>query len=752
MGALREVGTLWIGGRLSWMEQLCLKSFVDAGQRITLFHYEPIPNVPRGVICRDGREVIDTTDFLKYEKKNSYALFADLFRLHMIRANPGMVWIDTDVYCHKPLDQADDHVFGFELPDSDRVNNAVLGLPHDSPMLAAMLAFTEDRYPIPPFLPPRDRRAYAAARDAGQPVHVSRQPWGVWGPLMLTHYVRQFALTAKASPMDAFYPVPFPDRTLFNRSAVRVAQRVTERTTALHVWASNKRELGHHSLGLPPEGSWWAEALKRHGINPALAPIAGRNRTDFDAALLDHIAPPGGATGGSVMDLGGSAPSLAISLHARDGCDICVVDIDAKGRFGKQPEAMAAYRARLMGHGVAAARISTVSALADLPRAPLILTLNGFGDTAKVKHLGPVLDRALMPGGVVYADIRKGSGGYPFLRGYGTIERVDHRDDTDLHRVRLTAQMAPGRTDAADTASTQGGTDDWPEIARGLAGQDGFFLDGPSGHSFLHVPRTSDVLVVTFDNLDIAMTKRADRRPWGYEFIARQGWSMLGVLAGGWSWYREPWVAEQFLRLRDEGFFSGYRRAVFYGASMGGYAAAAFSAACPGADVVAISPQSTLDRELVPWETRYRSAWGYDYSGPFGDAAKVSAEAARVTILYDPYERLDAGHVERFTQPNVVRLRCPLMGHRLGSSLAQMGVLSPLITAALAGNLTEAQFYGALRARRDFPRYQKELFNRAIARGRPDLARRVAAWVLARGPHRAIRRGLAKLEAEAAGS
>ncbi|MDM7458780.1 MAG: hypothetical protein P3W94_005390, partial [Paracoccus sp. (in: a-proteobacteria)] len=343
--------------------------------------------------------------------------------------------------------------------------------------------------------------------------------------------------------------------------------------------------------------------------------------------------------------------------------------------------------------------------------------------------------------------IRKGSGGYPFLRGYGTVERVDRREDSDRHRVRLTSQRASDRGEAAAPDASGGGADAWPDIARSLAGPGGFFLDGPSGHSFLHVPRSSDVLVVTFDNLDIAMTKRADRRPWGYEFIERQGWSMLGVLAGGWSWYREPWVAEQFLRLRDEGFFSTYRRVVFYGASMGGYAAAAFSAACPGADVVAISPQSTLDRKLVPWETRYRTAWGYDYSGPFGDAAQVSAEAARVTILYDPYERLDAAHAERFAQPNVVRLRCPLMGHRLGSSLSQMGILSPLITAALAGTLTESQFYRTLRARRNFPRYQKELFNRALARGRPDLARRVADWVLARGPHRAIRRGLARLEA-----
>src|SRR6056297_270235 len=153
MAREREVGTLWIGGQLSWLEQLCLKSFVDKGQKITLFSYEDIPNVPEGVIHRDGREILDTDDFIKYEKKDSFALFADLFRLHMIRACPGMIWIDTDVYCHRPMEYDSDYVFGYELPGTNRVNNAVLGLPHDSEALQQMLAFTDDRYSIAPFLP-----------------------------------------------------------------------------------------------------------------------------------------------------------------------------------------------------------------------------------------------------------------------------------------------------------------------------------------------------------------------------------------------------------------------------------------------------------------------------------------------------------------------------------------------------------------------------------------------------------------------
>jgi len=448
------------------------------------------------------------------------------------------------------------------------------------------------------------------------------------------------------------------------------------------------------------------------------------------ADLLDSL---GLTDVASFADLGGGARDLALAAHARWDCEIVLVDLDRKGQFPQAESGwVEGYRDGLIAQGVDPARIRVVRSDRALKPWDVIANLGGFGDRWKVKHLAPVLDRCLHSDSRMLIDIRKGSGAFPFLKDFGTTAILAEHDGGDLRRVLF----APNPPEA-------GHDPEWTRIATQLAGQDGFFRE-KAGHSFLYVPRSSDVLVVTFDNLDIAMNKRAERRPWGFEFIEKQGWSMLGAMAGGWTWYREPWVWAEFDRLRDEGFFARFRRVVFYGASMGGYAAAAFSGACPGADVVAISPQSTLDRGLVPWETRYKTAWDRDFSGPYGDAAQVSGAARRVTILYDPYEPLDAGHVARFAGANVMKLRAPLMGHRLGSSLHQMGILTPIILGALDGTLTEQDFYRRLRARRDFPRYQRELFERA-ARKHPDLARRLAGWVLARGENRAIRQGLAAL-------
>ncbi|MFN3724076.1 MAG: hypothetical protein ACK4VZ_13620 [Paracoccaceae bacterium] len=735
MGKIREVGTLWIGGSLSWMEQLCLKSFVDRDQKITLFSYEPIPNVPQGVIRRDGREVLDTDNFLKYAKKDSFALFADLFRLHMIAANPGMIWVDTDVYCLRPMDYDSDHVLGFELPGEARVNNAVLGLPADGPLLRAMLDYTADVHAIPPFVKPKLQDEYRAAAKAGAPVHVSQQPWGVWGPMMVTHFTHALGLADRVMPLDAFYPVTFPDRLKFLRPAPVAEALITPRTTALHLWASNKRELGLRHHGVPPVGSYLDKLLKLHDVSPEAAPIKGRGKHVFDAGLVDRLDL---AQVQVFADLGGNAQSLALAAWSRWDCDIQLLDLDHKGNWAEAPSPwVAPYTASLIAQGVPQARITRIARAADLRPMDVIANLSGFGDVNKVKHLDGLLKASLHPQTRMLTDIRKGSGAYPLLNTYGSCETITTRevDGVTITRALFHAgpQVAAKGTDESN----------WADIATTLAGKEGFFRESPD-HSFLFLKR-SDTLVVTFDHLDIAMGKREDRRPWGFAFIEKQGWSMLGVMANGWTWYRDPWVWQQFDDLRDSGFFKQFKRVVFYGASMGGYAACAFVAACPGADVVAISPQSTLDKSLVPWESRYHTAWGRDFSGPYGDAAQVSRAAGRVFMLYDPYEPLDTGHADRFTGDNVVKLRTPLMGHRLGSSLQQMGILAPITLAALAGTLSEADFYRTLRARKTFARYHRELFKRALDRGRPELARRLGRWVLTRGDNRFIRQGMLAL-------
>ena len=432
-------------------------------------------------------------------------------------------------------------------------------------------------------------------------------------------------------------------------------------------------------------------------------------------------------------DVNGGAPELAIALQRRYGCTIDVLAMDARGHFAAPGRTLAAYRQTLLEAGIEPEAVRIVEREADLGRYDVIASIGAFGSRFKIKHARALLERALLPLSRLVIEIRKGSGTYPFLKAYGSCNTLrppaEGRDGLAVMSAEPEAQAPAGQ---------------WRGIARELAAKEGFFTD-LGEHSFLHVVR-GDTLVVTFDNLDIAMTKRDDRRPWGYGFIESEGWSMLGVMANGWTWFRDPAVFAEFDRLSASGFFKQFRRVVFYGASMGAYGAAAFSAAAPGSVVFAISPQSTLDKKIVPWEMRYKKAWGRDFGGKYGDAAEASRTAARVHIMYDPHVAADAAHARRFTAPNVVHWRCPLLGHRLGSSLHQMGILGEIARSCINGTLEERQFRRLLRRRRSFPRYQRELAHLALERGHPALALRLCRHVLAQRDDKVLRNMLRRLE------
>ncbi|MFD1808684.1 hypothetical protein ACFSHQ_12920 [Gemmobacter lanyuensis] len=512
---------------------------------------------------------------------------------------------------------------------------------------------------------------------------------------------------------------------------------ITKATTALHVWASNKKELGTRHGGLPAPGSWFDRACRKHGIRPGAAPILARGNRQFEATLLERIDLEDVSV---FADVTGASPMLGLFAHERWGCDVLLVDLDKRGGFAKSPSRwLRKYREYLLDQGVAPEKIREARSVADLEGCEVIANLSGFGDTLKIAHLEPVLDNCLTASTILLADVRKGSGAFPFLNRYGECEILSNRrlDDQSVHRVMFRATRVTAREKGAGNAA------DWAGIAAGLAGEEGWYRAN-SDHSFLFVPRDADTLVVTFDNLDIAMEKREDRRPWGFSFIEKQGWSMLGVMANGWTWYRDP------------GF--GISSTIWRKAASS-RASAAWSFMAPPWVAMPPAPSARPIRAARCWPSarnprstrrsspgrRAMSSPGARFSGRYGDAALVSAAAAKVTLLYDPYEALDSAHVARFENPNVLKLRAPLLGHRLGSSLQQMGVLSPITLGALNGTLTEVDFYRTLRARKSFGRYQKELFKKAMARGRPDLARRVGRFVLTRGANRYIRKEMATL-------
>lgn len=275
MGTEYQVAALWIGGSLSFLEQLCLKSFVDAGQHIRLYTYEGVTNPPEGVELADAAAILPPAEVLRHSRTGSPALHSDLFRYHMLAKLDRTIWADTDAYCLRPFTTPTGHFHAWESEDG--VNGGVLGLPRDSETLRHLLAFTADPHAIPPWYSRNRREELQAARDRGAPVHAGDMPWGVWGPHALTHFLKATGEIRHSMPRAALYPFAYHERNLMLRPGVDTMQYLTPETFSIHFYGRRMRSrIAGHEGGVPRPRSLIGRLLRQHGIDPAAAPIPRR--------------------------------------------------------------------------------------------------------------------------------------------------------------------------------------------------------------------------------------------------------------------------------------------------------------------------------------------------------------------------------------------------------------------------------------------------------------------------------------------
>jgi hypothetical protein len=223
--------TLWIGERLGAVENACLKSILRQGHRVSLYCYETPANVPAGVRLRDASEILPESAAFRHDA-GSVGHFSDWFRYELQQRSLG-TWVDTDVYLLKPLDGVQPNLFGEQSPGV--INNAVLRMTVDSPVLAELLRPFTDRT-VPEWLPFRTRTLARMRGLVTGEVDFGRLPWGSTGPHALTELARKFGLTSQALPSDTFYPVRWQDAGWIVDPMRSLEDMITERTVAIHLW------------------------------------------------------------------------------------------------------------------------------------------------------------------------------------------------------------------------------------------------------------------------------------------------------------------------------------------------------------------------------------------------------------------------------------------------------------------------------------------------------------------------------------
>ncbi|MFZ5961456.1 phosphoadenosine phosphosulfate reductase [Thalassococcus sp. BH17M4-6] len=287
---------------------------------------------------------------------------------------------------------------------------------------------------------------------------------------------------------------------------------------------------------------------------------------------------------------------------------------------------------------------------------------------------------------------------------------------------------------------------DWHAALADLGETHGFYEPLGKRHSALFIDE-GDTLLVTFESSAGIQTLSDDGAPLGFDLVRSDGWSHLCVICDGDTWFRDKRVYGFFDQLNDDGFFDDFERVIFFGAGPCGYAAAAFSVAAPGATVVALQPQASLDPRVTEWDDRFAEMRRTSFTDRYGYAPDMLDAADRAFVLYDPREQLDAMHSALFTRPNVARYRMSFMGGALQADLIELDLLAPILRAAADGRLTTLEFAGLMRARRSHAPYLRKLLARLEGQERFGLAEMLCVNVTSRLQAPRFRRRLEALRA-----
>ena len=230
------VQALWVGSRLSSMEQLSICSFLRHGHPVHLYAFGPMANVPEGTTVRSAAEILPESEVFIYRRgpgKGSTAAFSDPFRYRLLLERGGW-WTDLDMVCVRPLQFEDEHVYGCERTrdGGPAVNVALFRAPAGSPIV---------------------RRCDERVRQ----IDKSTAKWGHFGPVLTRNVLAEMKHPVKMLPPEYFYPIDYWHVEQFLCDTPLPAE-----CHAIHLWNSQWLYHGHDPDGRYPADSLY-ERLRR---------------------------------------------------------------------------------------------------------------------------------------------------------------------------------------------------------------------------------------------------------------------------------------------------------------------------------------------------------------------------------------------------------------------------------------------------------------------------------------------------------
>jgi hypothetical protein len=220
-----SVVTFW-HGPLDRLRQLCLRSQLAAGHKVTVYSFDPLPGLPDGVQNADAEAVLPHVFSEKLRPPQpdgswrdwTTLQFSDFFRMRLMAQRAGL-WLDADVLLLKPveIDPAKPY-FAWERPR--QLGNSVLYLPADDSIVSAFMRLMAQDELMPEWLSRRHRIVFTMRRLAGGSPRLSDIRVAIFGPAALTALAHRNSEIQYALPRQSFYAVHAEPKLFFEPSDV----------------------------------------------------------------------------------------------------------------------------------------------------------------------------------------------------------------------------------------------------------------------------------------------------------------------------------------------------------------------------------------------------------------------------------------------------------------------------------------------------------------------------------------------------
>ena len=211
---------LWIGGRLSNIEKLCITSYLAHGHQFHLYTYGEVEGVPPGTTICDANEILPSSMIFLYREHKSYAGFSNYFRYKLLLDRGGW-WSDLDMVCLRPF--FDDREFVFA---SQQENILLETATSDNDLLETVTSGI--------IRAPKSSSLMKNLFDSCLAKDPTQIKWGETGPRLLHAAVEQYGLQESITKAVTFCPIPY--FRWFELVLPRANYEFPEGVYAVHLW------------------------------------------------------------------------------------------------------------------------------------------------------------------------------------------------------------------------------------------------------------------------------------------------------------------------------------------------------------------------------------------------------------------------------------------------------------------------------------------------------------------------------------